>query len=110
MIQKKLIRTSILEVYRGLRPLEDEKLIEYIESYQQFQTKVLDNLSNETYMHKPVEPSKDMRWCGALSFAYERVVDVDSQLEVIVCSQAPSHLRIENTRFELTAKDLVTPT
>ena len=105
---EKLIHTSILEVYRGLSPLEDEKLIEYMETYQRFQIRVFDNLSNETYMHKPIEPSKDIRWCGAFLFAYERVVDVDSQLELIVCSQVPSHLRMENTRFELTAKDLVT--
>ena len=61
-------------------------------------------------MHEPEEPSKNTRWRGALSFPYERDVNVDSQLQLIVCSQTPSHLREEDTRFELTAEDLVTPT
>ena len=47
-----------------------------------------------------------MRWRGILSFPYERVMDIDSQLELIICSQTPSHLREEYTRFELTAEDL----
>ena len=37
-------------------------------------------------------------------------MNVDSQLELIVCSQTPSHLREENTIFELTGEDLVTTT
>ena len=37
-------------------------------------------------------------------------MDVDSQLELIVCSHIPSRLRQEYTRFELTAKDLITLT
>ena len=41
----------MLEVYCGLSPLEEEKLIEYMEFYQQFQTTILDNVSNETSMH-----------------------------------------------------------
>jgi hypothetical protein len=84
---QKFIRTSMLEVYRGLSPLEDEKLVEYMDSYQRFHTRVIDSLSSETYMHEPEEPSKDLRWRGALSFPHERVVDVDSQLQLIVCSQ-----------------------
>ena len=107
---EKLIRTSMLEVYRGLSPLEEEKLIEYMDSYQRFQTRVVDSLSSEPHMQEPEEPSKDVRWRGTLSFPYERAMDVDSQLELIVCSQTPSHLREEDTRFELTAKNLVTPT
>ena len=83
----------MLEVYRGLNPLEEEKLIEYMDAYQRFQTRNLDNLSNETYKHEPKEPLKIMRWCGAISFPYERDVNVDLQLELIVCSQAPFHLR-----------------
>ena len=107
---QKLIRTSMLEVYRGLSPLEEEKVIEYMDSYQRFQTKNLENLSNETYMHEPEEPSKNMRCRRALSFPYKCDVNVDSQLELIVCSQAPSHLLEGDTRFKLTAEDLVTPT
>ena len=42
-------------------------------------------------MHEPEEPSKDIRWRGALSFSYVRNVNVDSQLELIVCCQTPSH-------------------
>ena len=61
-------------------------------------------------MHEPEEPSKNTRWRGALSFPYERDVNVDSQLQLIVCSQTPSHLREEDTRFELTIEDLITPT
>ena len=61
MIKKKPIRTSMLEVYRRLCPLQKEKLIEYMDSYQRFHTRVIDNHSNETYMHEPKEPSKDMR-------------------------------------------------
>ena len=53
---KKLIRTSMLTVYRGLSPLEEEKLIEYMDSYQRFQTTVLDKIPNETSMHEPEEP------------------------------------------------------
>ena len=50
---EKLIWTSILEAYRGLSPLEEDKLIEYMDFYQQFKTIVFDNLSNEIYMEEP---------------------------------------------------------
>ena len=50
---EKLIWTSILETYRGLSPLEEDKLIEYMDFYQQFKTIVFDNLSNEIYMEEP---------------------------------------------------------
>ena len=90
---EKLIRTSMLEVYRGLSLLEEEELIEYMDSYQRFQTKNLDNILNEAYMHEPEEPSKDMRWCGAILFPYEHDMNVNSQLELIVCSYAHSHIR-----------------
>ena len=89
------------EVYRDLSPLEEENLIEYMDSYQRFHTKVFDSLSSETYIQKPEEPSKYMRWHEILSFLYERVMDVDSQLELIVCSQTP-HLQKEDPKFELT--------
>jgi hypothetical protein len=107
---EKLIRTSMLVVYRGVSPLEDEKLVECMDSYQRFYTRVLDSLSSETYMHEPEEPSKYLKWRGAFSFPYERVVDVDSQLEFIVCSQTPSHLQEGDARFELTAEYLGTST
>ena len=74
----------MLEVYHALSPLEEKKLIEYMDFYQRFHTLV--KFSNETYMDNLEEPSKDMRWCGTLSFSYERIVNVDSQLELIVCS------------------------
>ena len=77
-VLEKLIRTSMLEVYRGLSPLEEEKVIEYMDSYQRFQTRNLDNLLNDIYMYELEEPSKDTRWRGALLFPYERDVNVDS--------------------------------
>ena len=40
----------MLEVYRGLSLLEEEKLIEFMDSYQRFHTKVVDSLSSETHM------------------------------------------------------------
>ena len=43
----------MLEVYRDLSLLEEEKLIEYMNSYQSFQTRLLENISNNTYMHEP---------------------------------------------------------
>ena len=100
----------MLTVYRGLSPIEEEKLIEFMNSYQRFQTTILDKCPNETSMLEPEEPSRDMPWRGTLSFPYERVLDVDSQLPLIVCSQTPSYLREGDTTFELTAEDLVTPT
>ena len=90
---EKFIRTSMLEVYLGLSPLKEEKLIEYMDSYQRFRTRVVDSLSSEPHMQEPEEPSKDLRWRGTLSFPYERVMDVDSQLQLIVCSQIPFHIR-----------------
>ena len=51
-----------------------------------------------------------MRWRGALSFSYERVVDVYSQLQFIICSHAASYLREGNIAFELITEDLITPT
>ena len=50
-----------------------------------------------------------MRWRRILSFSYECVADVHSQLELIVCFHVPSHLQEGDTRFELIAKYLVTP-
>ena len=61
-------------------------------------------------MHEPEEPSKAITWRGALLFPYECVVNVDLQLELIVCSQTPSHFQEGDTRFKLIAKDLVTAT
>ena len=43
----------MLEVYRALSPLKKEKLIEYMDSYQQCHTRVINNFSNETYMQEP---------------------------------------------------------
>ena len=37
-------------------------------------------------------------------------MNVDSQLELIVCSQTSPHLKKKNTKFELTAEYLITPT
>ncbi len=53
---EKLICTSMLEVYCDLSPHEEGKLIEYIDSYQQFH--ILDNISNEKYMHELEEFNK----------------------------------------------------
>ena len=76
----------MLKVYCGLSPFGNEKLIKYTDFYQRFHTRVLNNFLGEIYMHEPEEPSKYMRWRGTLSFSYECVMDVDSQLELIVCS------------------------
>ena len=107
---KKFIRIPMLEVYRSLSPFEEEKLIEFIDSYQRFQTRVVVSLSGETYMQLLEIPSKDMTWRETLSFPYERVMDVNSQLELIIYSQTHSHLQEEDIKFELTTEDLVTPT
>lgn len=46
----------MLEVYRGLSPLEKDKLIKYKDSYQRFHTLV--NFSNDTYIDKPENHQK----------------------------------------------------
>ena len=51
----------MLEEYRDLSPLVEEKLIEYMNSYQRFHTRVFNILSNETHMQEPEEPLKYMR-------------------------------------------------
>lgn len=71
----------------GLNSLEDEKLIEYIGFLWSISYKTFSNLSNEPYMHEHGKPSKDMRWCETLSFSYEHVVEVVSQLQLIVWFQ-----------------------
>lgn len=76
-------------------------MIECMASYQQFHTKVIDNISNETYMQKPGDPLKDMRWRGTLLFSYECLIHIDSQLQLIVRSQDPSHFQKGDTRFEI---------
>lgn len=66
---------------------------------------------NETHMQEPWEPSKYIRWRKTLSFPYERTVDVDSQLQLIVYIYIPStYFRDGDTIVEFTADDLVTPT
>ena len=50
---EKVIRTSMLTMYRGLSPIEEEKLIEFIESYQRFHTTILDKGPNKTSMLEP---------------------------------------------------------
>ena len=46
----------MLEVYRDLSPLGEEKLTKYMDSYQRFQTRLLDNFLNETFMYELEEP------------------------------------------------------
>ena len=52
----------MLEVCRGLSPLEEDKLIKYMDSYQRFHTLV--NFSNDTYIDKPEKTIKryEMVW------------------------------------------------
>ena len=46
----------MLTVYRGLSPIEEEKLIEFMDFYQRFQTTILDKGPNKISMFEPEEP------------------------------------------------------
>lgn len=59
-------------------------MIEFMNSYKRFYSRVFDTLSNEIIMKKLEEPSKYIEWRGALSFSYERETNVDSHFHIVL--------------------------